>query len=121
MTGRCVTEKASPQFTTVVRERRSVTRPELDVECIVREFTDAIRDLDRLTRVRHWEMSFVANLDTEGRMNQFEFLVPATLTTAAQQAFAARLHSCKARQPALVRGRPVAIRHHVHLRWMGTR
>jgi hypothetical protein len=117
---RCVSGKADPKFTTVVRDTIFV-RPEPDVECIKDAFLGAFDRPERLQRKRRWDLKFTVSLDAEGRMNQFEFLEPANLSPAAQRAFAWRLHQCKAKSPALRRGKPVAIRYTPTIRWIGER
>lgn len=117
VSGRCVTEKANPQFTTVVRSKRSMLPPELDTECIKDQFLAAFTD-PRQFRGREWSVDFIANLDTTGRFNQFEFVLPQDLSLEAQRSLAARLSVCRARQPARHRGKPVAIRHHIRIRWI---
>ena len=111
---RCVSEKANPQFTTVVRTQ-TFKKPQLDPECIKDQFLAALGGDG--PRAKQWELVYVASLDTSGRQNQFQFQVPADLSLAAQRALASRLTECRA-QPAQVRGKPVAIRYVFHIRWV---
>lgn len=117
--GRCVSERASPQFTTVVRGKRQLVPPELDHECIKDRFLATFRDpREFYVRPREWVLVYVANLDTEGRQNQFEFVVPSGLSVEAQHAFASRLSECRAKQPARYRGKPIAIRERFTIHWI---
>lgn len=117
VSGRCVSEKASPQFTTVVRDRHAFTRPEFDSTCLKDQFLASFTNEDWIRRQREWLLSYWVNLDANGHQNQFEFLVPANLSLAAQRSFAARLGTCRAK-PALYRGKPMAIRHRVTIKWI---
>lgn len=112
--GRCVTEKASPHFTTVVQSRRAITPPVLDHACITEKFISAFTNLRRR---REWLVQFVSNLDVTGRQNQFEFIHPADLSVDAQSALASRLSECRSK-PALFRGKPIAIREVFRIRWI---
>lgn len=111
---RCVTEKANPKFTTVVKDRRRFTPPEIDTDCVTAQFTDAFKNLHRR---REWFVEFVANLDANGRLNQYEFIAPVGLSLQAQRALASRLSDCRA-QPARYRGKPIAIRKRMRIKWV---
>jgi hypothetical protein len=111
---RCVTEKASANFTTVVRSK-SFKRPEFEARCITDQFLASMTN--QHPRGGQFTLAYAVTIDTQGRQNQFEFLEPAQLSLDAQRALASRLRECRA-QPAQSRGKPVAVRHVLHIQWI---
>ena len=113
---RCMTEKSNPQFTTVVHDT-AFRPPELDRECIIRQFKAAFTDWRKLVDRKRWSIDYFASLDARGRQNQFEFVAPADLSLETQRALASRLIECRAK-PATWRGKPIAIRERFRITWI---
>lgn len=113
--GRCSNERAAAKFTTVVRDRLPITRPKFESDCLGEQFLASFKQ--HHPRGREWLLSFVANIDEEGRANQFEFQVPDDLSVEAQHALASRIAQCRA-EPARYRGKPIAVRHRTTIKWL---